>query len=143
MRRSRAIRFGALWAVAGLAGGTGCTHNHYYYNTPGTVSAPGMIGACDPMPPGTVISSTAPSVGAVCDVPPAGQPGAMVAQNAPRTSPIVSNAARPVNPQPIYSQPSGLLGRRNGNGLVWRGSQTESLATTRIEGAVDDETAVK
>ena len=140
MRRSRAIRASALWAAVGWAGGIGCTHNHYYYPA-GT--AAGSVGACDPLPPGTVVSSTgpfvsSPIVGEVCDVPPQ-SPGAMVAQNGVRTTPIVSNAARPITPQPIYSQPSGRPIRRGGTGLVWRNSQNESLATTKIEGNYDDD----
>ncbi|MDB5352896.1 MAG: hypothetical protein JWN86_4143 [Planctomycetota bacterium] len=144
MPRSRAIRFGALWAVLGLVGGVGCTHNHYYYPA-GT--APGSVGACDPLPPGTVVSSTgpfvtAPSIGAVCDVPPQSQSGSLVAQGGARTTPIVSNAGGPITPRPIYSQPVGRPIRRGGTGLVWRNSQTESLATTKIEGA-DEETSLK
>lgn len=150
MRRSRSIRSGALGAAAVLAVGAGCTHNHYYYTTPGTMAVPGAAVGCDPVAPGAVISSTAPSVGAICDVPAqaqpgamASQPGAMVAQNGPGAAPIVSRAARPIAPRPIYSQPAGRPGLRGGSGLVWRGTQPENLATTRIEGAYDDESTLK
>ena len=143
MRRTRAIRFGAVLAVSGLAAGVGCTHNHYYYPTPGAVTVPGTLGPCDPVTIGTPVSSAViggqPSLGAVCESPPQGLPGALVAQNPARTTPIVSNAARPIAPRPIYSQPGGRVGPF-GNGLVWRGSRSESLATERIEGAYDDTT---
>ena len=146
MRRRRAIRFGAVFAIAGLGPGLGCTHNHYYYTSPGAVLPAGTLNNCDPAPIGTPVSSAAtgqPALGAVCDEPPLAQRGSLVAQNPARTTPIVSNAARPIGAGPIYSQPNGRLGRRAG-GLVWRGSNPESsLATTRIEGAYDDETTVK
>src|SRR4051812_9935855 len=100
MRRGRTSRFGALLAGIGLAAGTGCTHNHYYYTTPGSVTGP-----CDPAPvAGTVISSRpaaeGPLLGAACDEPPGGVPST-------RGTPIVSNAGGPANPvpAPIYSRP--------------------------------------
>ena len=129
MRRKRAIggRHAIVWAACGLAAGTGCTHNHYYYNTPGPVAMQAGAVPCDPVPGTTVISSARPVLGAVCDDPPQGV----------RSAPIVSNAGGPITPAPIYSRP-----QRRG-GLAWRGSATESLATTRVEGAYDDESTIK
>lgn len=146
MRRSRAIRFGAVWAVVGLSGGLGCVHNHYYYTPSG---AP--VGVCDPLPPGTVVSSTAPlarapQVGAVCDEPPQGPFGTQVVQGAARPAPVASNAGAPLFPAPIYSQPRGFgFGprRTSGNGLAWRASNPEAPATTRIVGDYDDDTTLK
>jgi hypothetical protein len=140
MRRGRTIRFGALWAGIGLAAGTGCTHNHYYYTTPGAVVPAGT--PCDPVPAGGAVISSArpvmnsPMLGAVCDEPPGGAVST-------RGTPIVSNAGGPLNPAPapIYSRPVGRPLRRGG--LAWRGSNTESLATTRVEGAYDDESTFK
>ena len=60
----------------------------------------------------------------------------MVAQSAPRTTPIITGGGRPITPVPIYSQPAGQPNRRS-NGLVWRSSNAESMASTRIEGAYD------
>lgn len=140
MRRGRAIGFTAMWAWIGLAA-TGCTHNHYYYTTPGAVGVPAAVGPCDPAPAGTVISSarpviSTPMLGAVCDEPPGG------AAVATRATPIASNAGGPINPVPagpIYSRPIGRPLRRGG--LAWRGSNTESLATTRVEGDYGGETS--
>ncbi len=141
MRRSHANRVSALCIIGGLMSGLGCTHNHYYTATPGAA-----LGPCDPAISGTVVSSTSPAMGtpalgAVCDDPPQGR--MVVAQGGARTSPIVSNAARPINSQqPIISQPSGKANRRS-SGLVWRSSGNESLASTRIEGAIEEPTTIR
>jgi hypothetical protein len=133
MRRKRAIggRLGIIWAACGLAVGTGCTHNHYYYPTPGPVGAQAVSGPCDPAPGTTIISSARPILGEVCDDPPQGV----------RSAPIVSNAGGPITPAPIYSRPAGRPLRRGG--LAWRGSATESLATTKVDGAYEDESTFK
>lgn len=132
MRCRRAIGSTTLAAACILAIGTGCTHHHYYYTTPGAVAVPGGA-PCDPAP-GTVISSarpvvTTPTIGAVCDEPPQGS-------LATRSTPIVSNAG-PIAGMPIRSRPLGGALRRGG--LAWRSSSAESLTTTRISGAIDDE----
>ena len=133
MRRKRAIGFGLTAAAIVLASGTGCTHNHYYYTTPGAVG--------DPCAPGGQILSSArpvnssPMVGSVCDEPPQGS-------IALRSTPMVSNAGGPIAPAaPIYSRPLVRPLRRGG--LAWRGANTESLATTRIEGQYDDDSQYK
>jgi len=132
MRRKRAIGFSMVAAAGVLAAGTGCTHNHYYV-TPG---ATGVMG--DPCAPGTtqVITSgrpviASPMLGSVCDEPPQGSAVAT------RGTPIASNAGAPAGAPPIYSRPL----RRGG--LAWRGANTQSLATTRVEGAYDDESTLK
>jgi hypothetical protein len=136
MRCRCAIRFSTLAASCILATGAGCTHHHYYSVAPGTVAVPGD--PCAPAQPGTVISSarpvvTTPAVGAVCDDPPQGSV-------AVRSTPMISNAG-PIANMPIRSRPLGRPLRRGG--LAWRNSNTESLATTRIEGAYDDESTFK
>jgi hypothetical protein len=127
MRRRHAIgvRHGIVWAACGLAVGTGCTHNHYYYPTPGPV---GMQAAspCDPVTGAPVVSSARPVLGSVCDDPPQSVTGV-------HSTPILSNAGGPITPAPIYSRPA----RRGG--LAWRGSATESLATTRVDGVYEDD----
>jgi hypothetical protein len=101
MRRARRPRVGALILLAGLAGGTGCTHNYYY----GT-SVP-LCPEAEPV-----------RVGSVCEVP----GGTVVTQNAPPRSSRV-----------VISEPRG------GSRLGWRRSE-EGLATSRVEGSLDDET---
>jgi hypothetical protein len=54
-------------------------------------------------------------------------------------STVVASAPRP---KVVVSQPNGgggLFGGRNG----WRRSDPESFATTRIEGAIDDDTTLR
>ena len=68
---------------------------------------------------------TAPAVveyGAVCQVPPAGGNTVVVASAPPSTQRV------------LVSRPQGRLGSR----LAWRKPDPESLATTRVEGGLDD-----
>ena len=66
--------------------------------------------------------------GSVCDVPAAR--GTVVTQGAPATTVI---GAQP--PRVVVSQPS--------SGFSWRRSDPESLATTRVEGNIDEPTVTK
>jgi hypothetical protein len=112
MRRARFPRRGALILLAGLAGGAGCTHNYYY----GTA-----VPLCPE--PETV------RVGSVCDVPGQVVPG--------RT--VITQVAPPRSSRVVISEPRGgpLVG---GSRLGWRRSDPESLATSSVEGSLDDET---
>lgn len=106
---------------------TGCTHNHYY-----TAGVP----VCGPSPvtvPATVAN------GAICEVPTQVEGGSLVAQGNGRSTivngaPIYSGTR---SPRVVVSEPSsGLrLGRWQRANPVDNG-----LATTRVEGALDDST---
>ena len=121
----------AVWIVlAGWAGLSGCTHN-YYYTTPNCV------------PAGETVTT---QVGSVCDVP-SGQIVAgssttegTVIQSPARRS-IVSGApagsSRVVISQPGYSVQSGRTSNRVAG---WRRPDPDSLAVTRVEGALDSGT---
>lgn len=115
---------GALLAVAGGALSSGCTHNYYY----------GAVPACGPttaLAPGTV------RYGEVCEVPPTQVVGGstLVAGRPIVTSPALGG---PRPPRVVLSEPGGT--RRGG----WQRPDPESsLATTRVEGALDDPTLTK
>lgn len=133
MRRKRVIGFGLI--SAGLvAMSTGCTHNHYYYTTPGAVGVPG-----DPCAAPQIISSArpvmnTPVVGSICDQPPQGS-------MASRNDPIIVNNGPTITPgTPIQSRPKGKSRR---GGLAWRSATPENLATTKIEGQFDDDSTYK
>jgi hypothetical protein len=144
MRRRLAnrTRAGVFLAAFCLTSGVGCTHNHYYYTTPGAIGVPAAVGPCDPVPGTTVISSNrpvigTPLVGSVCDDPPQ---GSFLMGN--RVGPTYSYAGGPFNPQPIYSQPSARPLRRGG--LAWRGNNNaQSVATTKVDGDYNDESTTK
>ena len=131
MYRAHPLRH-ALWIVlAGCAGISGCTHN-YYYTYPN----------CGPN--GETVTT---QVGSVCDVP----SGAMVAGSSAPSQVIVQSpmrrmasaapslgSSRVVISQPGYAPQSG---RSSANRLAgWRRPDPESLAVTRIEGALEPET---
>lgn len=81
----------------------------------------GTVPSCAP---GTV------QYGSVCDVP-ASSGGAAVAQNGTRSSAVGST------PSVVVSEPSGPR-------LSWRRADPEaSIATTRVEGAIDDSTSTR
>ncbi len=116
MRRYGIRRFTALAVLATLCGAAGCTQYHYYGNG----------GPCD-MPPGArpvVIQS--PPAGDVCEVPP--RSGTTIVNNSPSGG-----------SQVLVSQPQGV---RNadaaGSRFAWRRSDPESMATTRVEGGIDE-----
>jgi hypothetical protein len=114
--------------VAGWVGSAGCTHN-YYYGTVPTACAPGTTTT---IVPGTV------QYGSVCDLPGRlfGGGGTVVAASPGVRSSVVASA--PPNSRVVVSEPA------NRSGLTWRRSDPENgLATTRVEGALDDETSVK
>ncbi len=114
MRRSRSIRAGALALTVAASGSTGCiSHNHYY-----TASGVPTYSTTDVGPF---------QIGTVCETAP-GQVvnGTVVAQATPTTTPAPA-------PRVVVSQPS------TSSRLSWRRTDPESgLATTRVEGAVED-----
>ena len=125
MRRARFGR-GTLGVIlAGWVGSAGCTHN-YYYGTVPTACAPGTT-----VVPGTV------QYGSICDLPSRIFGGGTVVTASPGVrSSVVASA--PLNSHVVVSEPA------NRSGLSWRRSDPESgLATTRVEGALEDDTTVK
>lgn len=111
---------GVLLGAAFVSALQGCTHNYYY-----------GAGACAP-------TGVAPTVeyGSVCDVPTQVIGGGPVIVGPPlRTGPLLSGA-RP--PRVVVSQPRGS------SRLGWRIADPDGgLATTRIDGAVDDPTLTR
>ncbi len=120
--------------AAGLLTLMGCTHNYYY--TP-----PGAIGPCAPVTvlPGPTASTVQTyGYGDVCEVPTQVIGGGAVVAGPPLTTSPALTGARP--PRVVLSDPMG----RNRNRGVWHRPDPESsLATTRVEGALDDPTVTR
>lgn len=120
MRRNRIRRITATALLAALPAAVGCaTHYHYYGNAVPVCEAPA---GSQPM----VVQ--APPEGAVCEVP-------------VDRGPTVVTAAPPAggSSQVIVSQPQGV--RRSatpGGRYAWRKPEPESMATTRVEGGIDE-----
>lgn len=116
MRQPRFLHGGLFLFLVAWAGSAGC-HQHYYY---------GAVPQCVPGAPGPV------QYGSVCDVPPAGG-GTTVVQNGSRSSAVGTGTP----PRVVVSQPTSPR-------LSWRRSDPEaSVATTRVEGAIDSSTTTK
>lgn len=112
MRQARFLHGGLLFLLAFSFGSAGCTHNYYY----------GAVPACPPGTPGAV------TYGSVCEVPPSSG-GTVVAQGSAGARPSVVGTA----PRVVVSEPSGSR-------FPWRRSDPEGIATTRVEGALDEST---
>jgi len=111
--------------LAGYVSLSGCTHNHYY-----GASVP----ACGPTVVGS-IAADAPEYGAVCEVPNQVVSGGSVVARPQAGTTIVP---APKAPRVVVSEPRG------NSRLAWRRSDPEeSLATTRVEGALDDPTVTR
>ena len=115
--------------ISGLLTSTGCTRNYYYSGLPG----------CGPTQviPGATQYGQAVQYGNVCEVPTqvVGGTGGLIAQSTEISAPIIS---RGKPPRVVISEPlgSGLRARSN-----WRVSDPDTnLATTKVEGGVDDTT---
>lgn len=118
MRHARISHGGLLALLPGLMISAGCTHNYYYSDNP-----------CGPAPAAVVPGSV--QYGSVCEVPTQVEGGSTVVSRAPGLTTPIIGAARP--PRVVLSEPSG------GSRFAWRRSDPEgSLATTRVEGAVQD-----
>ena len=70
--------------------------------------------------------------GAVCEAP---GPGGTIISQAPSRSSSIADAPRP---RVVVSEPGGRLA-----GGGWRRTDPESLATTRVEGSLDDSTTTR
>jgi hypothetical protein len=117
-------RIAALLVLAGLGGNTGCTHYHYYGAPPAIIGTPQQV-ICEPQ---VQVQRQAAAVpyGSVCEVPPASSGGVFVAATPRRTEVLVS-------------KPQGSASRaRGGSRFAWHRPDPEGLATTRVEGGLDD-----
>ena len=125
MRHARRWRAGLGVSLAGyVVSLSGCTHNHYY-------------GASVPVCGPTVVGSTADGAeyGAVCEVPNQVVSGGSVVAR-PQVGTTIVPA--PKAPRVVVSEPRG------NSRLAWRRSDPEEgLATTRVEGALDDPTVTR
>ena len=126
MRHARRWRAGLGVLLAGYVSlSSGCTHNHYY-------------GASVPVCGPTVVGSTGADgseYGAVCEVPSQVVSGGSVVTQSPAGAMVT---AAPKAPRVVVSEPRG------GPRFAWRRSDPEnSLATTRVEGALDDPTITR
>ena len=126
MRHARTQRVGltlvlgaALWTTS-----AGCTHNYYYGAVPS---------ACAPA---TVAPSSA-SYGSVCEIPTHVVGGATTVVSSPYvlSTPILTG---PRPPRIVLSEPNV-----NTRPSWRRGDPDSGLATTRVEGALDDSTITK
>lgn len=122
----------ALWIVlAGWAGSMGCIHNHYYGTVPGCgptgLPTSTQFGQVCEVPSGQVIVSGAPS--------PSAGSSSSVEVPKPRHDATAAINAQPrvVISQPAYGPSIGQSVSR----LKWRRPDPESLATTRVEGALE------
>jgi hypothetical protein len=118
MRRLRDLRWAALIGLVGLGGATGCTHYHYYGAPPQMlVEQPAVVAQRPVLVP----------YGSVCDVPSGSSSGVTTVVEAPRRGGEV-----------IVSRPQGGLGARRGSRFAWHRPNPDSLATTRVEGGLDE-----
>lgn len=119
MRRAWSRALGALVVLAYLAGTSGCTHYHIYGNQVPVCEAPAAVAAQPRL---------VHQYGAVCELPPAGAAPALVT-GLPGSGPV------------LVSQPQGPL-RLFGGGsrFAWRRPDPQSIATTRVDGNIDDST---
>ena len=125
MRRARFMRGTLGVLLAGWVASAGCTHNYYYGALPA---------ACAP---GTTILPGTVSDGSVCEVPAQVVSGGTVVASSPGVKSSVTTTAPP-SAAVVVSEPI------NRPRLSWRRSDPDSsLATTRVEGELDDDTTVK
>jgi len=103
---------GTLLSLAGSVLSAGCTHNYYY----------GAAPACAPVVGGVVTDG---DYGSVCEVPSQVVGGSTVVAAVPARPTPTLTGPRP--PKVVMSQP-------NGSRDVWRRSDPDGLAVTRVEG---------
>jgi hypothetical protein len=121
MRQAQTLRVAAWIALAGWAGTSGCTHNHYYGNA---------VPLC-PQP------ATVTTYGPVCEVPTQVAGGTLLAPGTGQTT-VVATAPRPS--RVVVSEPRDGVPLLRGRGrLGWRQSDPDTLATTRVEGDLGDD----
>lgn len=119
MRHARLLRSCAASILGyGFLTACGCSP-YYYYGYPAPV-------CCEPAPVTTYGNAcTVPGQGTVVS-----QAPTTVAGGLPRARRVLTSEARDSDGIPIV---------RNGSGFRWRRSDPESVATTRVEGAVSDD----
>jgi hypothetical protein len=124
MRKARFLAFlKRTIALAVLASGlafvgSGCHQHYHYYNS-------------DPCAPGTPVASTMRS-GTICDPQTSVvDGGTTVAEGSARSTTVSGGQAR--SPRVVVSEP-GITSRFSS----WRRSNEDSLATTSVQGTVDD-----
>jgi hypothetical protein len=140
MGRRRLPQLFIVILVAHAAAGSGCIHNHYYgYNQPvcepAVVSQPGAVRVSGSPPAATAVAPAPNAIayGSVCEVPalsgPSGAvtvgPGSRVVQATPRPSRV------------LVSEPAGEGYSIRAGRTGWRRTDPESIATTKVEGAID------
>ena len=127
-RPNRLRRRVSFLAACAFAASAGCTHNHYYTALP----------VCGQP---TALASTTVSAGSLCDPAPE-------AMGAPVSSSVVGRPVivtiPPRTSRVIISEPTAAFSNRGGSKLSWRrNNPDESLATTRIDGNLDDDSVRK
>jgi len=107
--------------ASGLAfAGSGCHQHYHYYNT-------------DPCAPGTPVASTVRS-GPICDPPTSASivdGGTVVADGSARSTTVSGGQTR--SPRVVVSEPGGSSRLSS-----WRRSDSDNVATTSVQGAIDD-----
>ena len=116
-------RVGLAVLAAVAAGTSGCIQHHHYY---------GQLPAC------TTPEATALPNGAVCEVPAAGTGTALSQATPGRTTTVITTPP----PLVISSTPMGVRPFQRGvSPFRWR--SPEPMATTKAEGAIDDDTTTQ
>jgi hypothetical protein len=111
--------------LAVLAGATGCTHNYYYGNAV-------------PLCPEAAAPVT--TFGQLCEVP-TQVSGGTVAGTVTSQPTIVASAPRPR--RVVVSQPRDGEPLRSSGRLSWRQTDPESIPTTSVSGAFDNESRTR
>jgi hypothetical protein len=128
-RPSRTRSRAPFLAACALAASGGCTHNHYYTALP----------VCGQ--PAALASATVSSGSVVCD--PAPEVIGVPAVSSVVGRPVIMNGP-PRTSRVIISEPVAGGSSRPGSKLSWRRSNPdESLATTVINGNLDDDSVRK
>jgi hypothetical protein len=126
--RTVRVRPGIVLVAALLSASSGCIHNHYYGATP--------VASCDPSSSPLGPSSTSVPFGQVCEIPSqvtggSGSSGGTVVATSPVPPGPLLSGPRP--PRVVLSEPN------TGPRFAWRRADPDSgLATTRVEGNIDD-----
>ena len=121
MGRARIKRVSLAVLMAGWVGSAGCTANYYYG------AAPAYCGPSPSILPGAVRFGS----GSVCEVPPTQVSGGTLVADGPTTN-MNRRPPRVVESDPINSR------------LPWRRSNPDTgVASTKVEGSIDDVTLTK
>lgn len=144
MRRALTFRVGLLVILAHCAGMAGCTHNYYYGNAvpvcaePPGVTAPVVAAAPILAPAPTIVTAAPAGSEVICDVPTTVAGGGLIT-----TAPAGTVVATAPRPRVVVSEPTGGMPFfRGGSRFGWRKSASSdpaNIATTRVDGALDDD----